>query len=182
MWAAFTGFTSNPILRAIRSFLLPIGCLIWSITLIIDPFNVMVSNAQLMSLFITTRNGLPIYGYDFEAKKPIESMEISGMLSGVTSALEEISGRITSDQALLSEVAYKNTVMGVTALGFLIVYVNGERFDRTLKVVLQYLLKAIQDDILLKSSIKKDSVVMSTTDDRHLTTLFKSSLARVLVL
>ncbi len=182
IWAAFTGFTSNPILRTIRPFLLPIGCLIWSMTLIIDPFNVMVSNARLTSLIITTRNGLPIYGYDFEAKKDIESMEISGLLSGVTSALEAISSKMTNDQAVLSEVAYKDKVMGVTAVGFLTAYVNGERFDRTLKVVLLYLLKIIQDDVLLQSSIKKDSVALTPADEQHLTTLITSSLARVLVL
>ena len=42
-------------------------------------------------------------------------------------------------------LAYEDTVIGITAVGFLRAYVFGERFDKTLETVLNVLLRDIQN-------------------------------------
>ncbi|MHA1416130.1 MAG: hypothetical protein ACTSRR_07705, partial [Candidatus Heimdallarchaeaceae archaeon] len=84
IWAFFAGFTSNAVLRAVRPFLMATGWFIWSLTLIMDPFNIMISNAKISQLLITTTSGLPIYYDDFTFDEKEVKSEISADLaSGV---------------------------------------------------------------------------------------------------
>ncbi|MHA1115372.1 MAG: hypothetical protein ACTSPJ_04300 [Candidatus Heimdallarchaeaceae archaeon] len=183
VWAFFAGFTSNAILRAIRPFLMATGWFIWSSTLIIDPFNIMISNAKISQLLITTTSGLPIYYDDFtfdekEVKSEISADLASGLISGVTQALEQIMER----KSELNTVVYKDKVIGTTAVGYLQAYIFGERFDKTLETVLNVLLREIQDNPALALKITPNFVDLDGASGKILKLIVEKNLKRILVI
>ncbi len=191
IWVIFAVFSSNYILRAIRPFLMAAGWFIWSITLIIDPFNIMISNAKINQLLITTDSGLPVYYNDFtsdkeevkkedekEGKKEVSIDLTSGLISGVTKALEEIMER----KSELNTVVYKDKVIGTTATGFLQAYVFGERFDKTLETVLNVLLRELQENPVLASKIDPGFVNFDETSEKLLKNIVEQNLKRVLII
>ncbi|UJG41222.1 MAG: hypothetical protein K9W45_01860 [Candidatus Heimdallarchaeum aukensis] len=183
IWAFFAGFTSNAVLRAVRPFLMATGWFIWSLTLIMDPFNIMISNAKISQLLITTTSGLPIYYDDFtfdekEVKSEISADLASGLISGVTQALEQIMER----KSELNTVVYKDKVIGTTAVGYLQAYIFGERFDKTLETVLNVLLREIQDNPALALKITPNFVDLDGASGKILKLIVEKNLKRILVI
>ncbi|UJG44027.1 MAG: hypothetical protein K9W46_02320 [Candidatus Heimdallarchaeum endolithica] len=183
VWAFFAGFTNNAVLRAVRPFLMAAGWFIWSLTLIMDPFNIMISNAKISQLLITTTSGLPIYYDDFtfdekEVKNEISADLASGLISGVTQALEQIMER----KSELNTVVYKDKVIGTTTIGYLQAYIFGERFDKALKTVLNVLLREIQDNPALALKITPNFVDLDGASGKILKLIIERNLKRILVI
>ncbi|MHA1401008.1 MAG: hypothetical protein ACTSQE_11730 [Candidatus Heimdallarchaeaceae archaeon] len=184
IWAIIAGFTSNPLLRSIRPFLLPSGWFLWSLTLLIDPFNLMVSNAKVSQLLITTSNGLPVYYKDFtshsedEIDEEISSDLASGLIAGVAHTLEQI----IEQKSKLSTVVYKDKVIGITSVGYLQAFVFGKRFDKALETVLNVLLNEIQESQSFGLNITPDYVDIDNTSRKILSLMVEQTLKRILVI
>ncbi len=183
IWAALAGFTTNAVLRSIRPFLHPFGWLVWSITLIMDPFNIMVSNATINQLLITNITGLPIYYNDFTIKDKKETPKLtsditSGLISGVKDALE----KIMQQKSHLSIVVYNDQVIGITSSGYLQAFIFGERFDKTLEIVLNVILKELQESPSLSLKVTADYVDLDPAAEKIIKLLVEQNLKRVILI
>lgn len=176
-WALLAAFTSNNKIAIIRPFVLPIGWLIWSLTLLIDPFNIMVSNAEVSKILITTNRGLPVYYYAKGETGGTPTELTAGLIEGVKTALEQFS----SSKGVLTNVVYKDEVIGITSYGYLNAYVFGERFDKTLETVLKYMLREIQESPEFKG-ITADYVDLTPEVSEKLREKFNKTLERVLII
>jgi hypothetical protein len=174
-------FTGNDLIRSLRPFLFPLGVFIWSLTLAIDPINVMVSSAKLTDIVIINKCGLLVYDYDFKAKKETSDELVSALLSGVLGALEYISSRAYKEKSTLSQVVYKDKVIGIISDGFLYAFVIGEQFDVVLGVVLKTLLKDLQTSPELQNAINENSVALTIEHNKIISQKVKDVLGRVLL-
>ncbi len=180
-WGGLIAFTGNDVIRSIRPFLFPLGVFIWSLTLAIDPINVMVSNAKLTDIVIINKCGLLVYDYDFKAKKETSDELVSALLSGVLGALEYISSRAYKEPSTLSQVVYKDKVIGVISDGYLYAFVIGEQFDMVLGVILKSLLKDLQTSPNLTKAINATCVALTVEHNKFIAQKVKDMLGRVLL-
>lgn len=178
IWAFLAAFTSSTAIARIRPFLLPLGWLIWSFTLLIDPFNIMISNAKIEQILITTNKGLPVYYYDSGTGVATPAELAAGLIEGVKTALEQF----RSSKSKLSNVVYKDQVIGITSYGYLNAYVFGERFDKTFEIVLQYLLKDLQENQEFALKITPDFVDLPPDIGLKLREKVNEALRRVLII
>jgi hypothetical protein len=178
IWAFLAAFTKNPIIAIIRPFFLPTGWLIWSITVLMDPFNIMVSNAEISRVFIATKEGLPIYFNDFEGAQKISANLAATLISGVTSALENL----VESKGKLSVLNYEKQVLGIVSVDYFTAYVFGERFDRTLETALKFSLESILNEPELALAITPGCIELSEKKEKIVREIVNEALKSVLVI
>ncbi len=185
IWAVLAGFTGVPALSFMRPFMLPLGWMIWSITLFFDPFNIMFSNAKIKQIILTNKTGLPFYTYSTKSDQQNQQQDEeyssileSGLISGITSALERMAGRTSK----LTSIAYQDEVIGLTKVDDLNAFVIGERFDKTLETMLNFLLYEIQQHLILKENITADFINLDEYINDVLKEMIERELRRVLII
>ncbi|MBD3190838.1 MAG: hypothetical protein GF308_09355 [Candidatus Heimdallarchaeota archaeon] len=178
IWAFLAAFTGVKIIAIIRPFVLPLGWFIWSLTVLVDPFNIMVSNAEISQIYIATEEGLPIYFKDLEGTQNMSANLAATLISGVTTALEDLVQR----KDKLSVLNYENQVLGIVSVDFLTAYVFGERFDRTLETVLKFSLESLLNDPELMLTISPGCVELSGERQAKVTGIVDEALQSVLIL
>ena len=178
IWSILSALTSIQIVSQIRPFLLPVGFFIWTITLLVDPFNIMVSNAKVNQIYIAQKDGLPIYFKDFEGSQAISSQLAATIISGVKTALEEL----VQKEDKLSVLNYENQVLGIVTFGPLTAYAFGGRFDKTLETVLMFLLQAIVRNPKLMYYISQNIVSLDEEFTKEINYLVDETLKSVLII
>ncbi|HUU78546.1 MAG TPA: hypothetical protein VMX55_09370 [candidate division Zixibacteria bacterium] len=178
IWSILAAFTRYDIIALIRPFLLPVGFLIWSITLIADPFNIMVSNAKINQIYIATQDGLPFYFKDLEGTQIISSTLAATIISGVKTALEEL----VQKEDKLSVLTYENQVLGIVSFGPITAYIFGERFDKILETVIMFLLQAIVRNPSLMYYITQNVVSLDEEFTKEINFLVDETLKSVLII
>jgi len=108
-WVISLFLTRIEIIRVLRRFSLSLGMFLWSIALYIDPLTIVISKAKIQKIIIITKNGLPIFSYDFEKEKKMESDSslIAGLLSAIKSGME----RILSSGKALKTMSFEDSIM-----------------------------------------------------------------------
>lgn len=178
IWSILVAFTFIPIIALIRPFLLPAGFLIWSVTLLMDPFNIMVSDAKIAQIYIATQDGLPFYFKDIKGTQTISSTLAATIISGVKTALEEL----VQKEDKLSVLNYENQVLGIVSYGPITAYVFGERFDRTLETVLMFLLQAIVRNPKLMFYLSSNVVSLDEEFSKEINYMVDEGLKSVLII
>ncbi|MEA2070158.1 MAG: hypothetical protein U9O98_02615, partial [Asgard group archaeon] len=177
IWAFLAALTDYQLIAVIRPFILPIGWFIWSLTVLVDPFNIMVSNADVSQIYIATQEGLPIYFKDFEGTQKMSANLTATMISGVTSALEGLVQR----QDRLSVLNYENQVLGIVSFDFLTAYIFGERFDRILETALKFSIETILNDPELQSAIGPGRVELTDEQQEKVDMIVNDALQSVFI-
>ncbi|MBD3193353.1 MAG: hypothetical protein GF308_22145 [Candidatus Heimdallarchaeota archaeon] len=178
IWTILAGFTDVQIIAFIRPFIFPVGWFIWSLTVLVDPFNIMVSNAEVSQIYIATQEGIPIYFKDFEGSQKISANLIATMISGITLALEGL----VHQKDRLSVLNYENQVVGIVSVDFLTAYIFGERFDRTFETVLTFSLESLLDDPELMSVITPGSIEFTENNQQKVNDIVNKALRSVLII
>ncbi len=179
IWAFLAAFTSAGLVSLIRPIMFDIGWFIWSLTVLMDPFNIMVSNAKVDQLMITTSSGLPVYYYDSK----MSSYDISpDLTASVMAGIEKVLEEIVREKSELNTVIFGDQVVGVVNHGILNAYVFGGRFDKTLETVLHFLLQKIQEEESLIIQINSDYINLTPEGGQLLSEMIEESLKSVLIL
>ena len=178
IWSALAATSSIEILTLIRPFLLPIGWLIWSVTLLMDPFNIMVSNAKINQIYIATESGLPFYFKDFEGSQVLNTTLAASIISGVKSALEELVQR----EDKITVLNYEKQVLGIVTVGSLRAYVFGERFDKILETVLRFSLQRIQNNPLYGFQLNQQVLQIEEESYNEISDIMDDTLKSVLTI
>ncbi|MHA1125060.1 MAG: hypothetical protein ACTSO7_12430 [Candidatus Heimdallarchaeota archaeon] len=176
-WSFLAAFTSYPTIALIRPFLLPAGWIIWSATLIVDPFNVMISNSSISQLYITTESGIPFYYKDLSESQYLSSELAASVISGVKSALEEL-----VQEEKITVMNYEKQVLGIVQVGYLTAYVFGERFDHILETVLRFSLQTMIDTPKLDFVLNQQVLAMDDEFTLEIDNLINDNLKSVLVI
>lgn len=114
-WVVSLFLTSIELIRGIRRVALALGMLLWSVALYLDPLTIVISKAKIQKILILTKNGLPVFSYDFEKGETMDSNSdlLAGILSAIKSGIEQI---LTSGKSLKT-MAFEDSIMN---------FVNGE--------------------------------------------------------
>ena len=178
IWSALVAFTNVTIIALIRPFLLPCGFAIWSVTLLLDPFNIMVSNANINQIYIATQDGLPFYFKDIKGSQVLSSTLAATIISGVKTALEEL----VQKEDKLSVLNYEKQVLGIVSYGPVTAYVFGERFDKIFETVLKVLLQQIVRNPNLMFYLSQDIVSLDEEFGKEVNFMVDEALKSVLIL
>ena len=178
IWSALVAFTSISVIALIRPFLLPCGFVIWSATLLLDPFNIMVSNAKINQIYIATQDGLPFYFKDIKGSQALSSTLAATIISGVKTALEEL----VSKEDKLSVLNYEKQVLGIVSYGPVTAYIFGERFDKIFETVLLVLLQRIVRNPNLMFYLNKDIVNLDEEFGKEVNYMVDEALKSILIL
>lgn len=108
-WVLSLFLTRIEIIRVLRRFSLSLGMFLWAIALYVDPLTIVISKAKIQKVIIITKNGLPIFSYDFEKEKKMDSGSslIAGLLSAIKSGMETI---LSSGKALKT-MSFEDSIM-----------------------------------------------------------------------
>lgn len=178
IWSILAAFTKYSVIAMIRPFLLPAGWIIWSATLIVDPFNVMISNSKISQLYIATENGLPFYYKDLSESQYLSSELAASVISGVKSALEEL----VQQEEKITVMNYEKQVLGIVQVGYLTAYVFGNRFDQILETVLRFSLQTMIDTPKMNFVLSQQVLAMDDDLTLEIDTLINDNLKSVLVI
>ncbi|MBN1328679.1 MAG: hypothetical protein JXA54_04320 [Candidatus Heimdallarchaeota archaeon] len=178
VWSFLVAFTSHEMVALVRPFLMPVGWLIWSLTLLVDPFNIMVSNAKVTQIYIATEDGIPFYFKDIQGTQNLSSTLAASIISGVKTALEELVQR----KDKVTVLNYEKQVLGIVSVGALRAYVFGERVDKILETVLKFLLQMIQKDPKLMFQISSQVIFLDEESTEQISLLVNEALKSVLIL
>lgn len=179
LWSLLAAFTSfNEILALVRPFLLPVGWIVWSLTLLMDPFNIMVSNAKVSQIYIATEDGLPFYFNDLEGTQNISSTLAATIISGVKTALEEL----VRSEDKISVLNYEKQVLGIVSVENLRAYVFGERFDKILETVLRFLLQSIYNNPKVAFQLSQQVIALDEESSLEIQQMVDEALKSVLIL
>lgn len=114
-WVIALFLTEIEIIRLMRRFILAIGMFLWSVGLYIDPLTIVISKAKIQKAIILTKNGLPVFSYDFELGEEMSSS--SDLLAGILSAIKSGIEQLVSSGKSLKTMAFEDAIMN---------FVNGE--------------------------------------------------------
>jgi hypothetical protein len=181
LWGFLGSFSSIRIIQVTRVFLLPLGWLFWSISLKLDPFNIIVSNASLTHIVLTTESGLPILVYNVKTNQNEHYEIVSSLLMGIRTALEEVHHQILKKQTQLVENRYQDKVITLIKVNFLTAYLIGDRVDEIIKMVIQTVLNELLQEKEFFENIKDGSLNLSTSLINNITLKLSKAVKRVLV-
>ncbi len=109
-WALLLGFAQFEWVGIFRRYLLPIGLLLWNWALIYDPLTIIITQSRMQKLIVLTKTGLPLFSYDLEHDKPLDTDLIAGLLTAIKSSVEEV---MTSSKSALKSINFENSNLSV---------------------------------------------------------------------
>ena len=123
-WGITANAPNEELLGKVRLFFLPLGILIYSIGQFRDPFIISYSKAKPKMLSISNTKGKILLNYNFEKNNDKEYGDLSGLLAGVNSVLNEIMQKKIKEgkERVIDRGEEKVIILGVKNLiAFLIV-------------------------------------------------------------
>lgn len=108
-WVISLFLTHLEFIRIIRRGSLAFGMFLWSIGLYIDPLTIVISKAKIQKVLILTKTGLPIFSYNFEEDKEMNSS--SDLLAGILSAIKSGIEQILSSGKSLKTMAFEDSIL-----------------------------------------------------------------------
>ena len=106
-------FAALPNVNIIRRGIISSGVLCWNVALLIDPLTIVITESRVYKALFLTRDGLEIFSYDMEKRKPIDAGLISGLLSAIKTGMETV---VPSGKAL-TRIAFEDSEIN---------FINGE--------------------------------------------------------
>ena len=153
-WGITANAPNEELLGKVRLFFLPLGILIYSIGHFKDPFIISYSKTKPKMLFISNTRGKILLNYNFEKNIYKEYGDLSGLLAGVNSVLNEIMQRKIKEgkERVIDRGEEKVIILGVKNLiAFLIV-----PSAKKMLVASLYLLLRKINDLLTEEDLKKE--------------------------